>query len=403
MEYYEQYLHQPDRSLGMTGPHHLTHNTLADKNIHDSLTKVDLYSNWVTLLNYFLAVFLIIHNSIIVRFYYLHRTDITQLLFLLIGLADIFAAIAMIILMVSATLYNKDLVGPLPYQRGIILVLLIFPVATACSRSFNVIMSLIKTINIASIAWRGTPVQIHNTAVIAFSFFMFLLWLSLNTSDLILIWLHDIVRFHTNWKLLDKEMLRFLFLSAEPGQETSIKLAEIFLGQTRQELNDHHVSNSIVWAFVVIHLLLPSFITLICMLIQACSIKITLAPSEESPSSLPSASYVNTTIFMITALFCFCHSAWCIWIHTIMWTTHLPVESLLEFSLPLINSALFPVIIILRKQSLRERYRDFFVRVLPTIRSGVGVVVRKCGGVVRWVGGIGRRADYEELSGVEES
>ena len=31
------------------------------------------------------------------------------------------------------------------------------------------------------------------------------------------------------------------------------------------------------------------------------------------------------------------------------------------------------------------------------------MVVRKCGGVVTWVGGIGRRADYEELSGVEES
>ena len=398
MEYYEQYLRQPDRSLGMTGPNHLTHNTLADKNIHDSLTKIYLFSNWLTLLNYFLVVFLIIHNSIIVRFYYLHRTDITQLLFLLIGLADIFAAIAMIILLVFATLYNKDLVGPLPYQRGIIMVLLMFPVATACSRSFNVIMSLIKTINIASIAWRGTPVQIHNTAVIAFSFFMFLLWLSLNTSDLILIWLHDIVRFHTNWKLLDKEMLRFLFLSAEPGQETSIKLAEIFLGQTRQELNDHHVSNSIVWAFVVIHLLLPSFITLICMLIQACSIKITLAPSEESNSSLPSASYVNTTIFMITALFCVCHSAFGIYQFNFK-IGHDSVIFSLEFTLPLVNGALFPLIIILRKQSLRERYRDFFLRMSATMRSGVGVVARKCGGVVTWVGGIGRRADYEEMSG----
>ena len=141
------------------------------------------------------------------------------------------------------------------------------------------------------------------------------------------------------------------------------------------------------------------------MLIQGCSIKSTLAPSEESNSSGPSASYVNTTIFMITALFCFCHSAYLFWIFpngAIMWTAHLPVESLLEFSLPLINAALFPLIIILRKQSLRDRYINFFLRVCATIRSGVGVVVRKCGGVVRWVGGIGRRADYEEMSGVDE-
>ena len=67
------------------------------------------------------------------------------------------------------------------------------------------------------------------------------------------------------------------------------------------------------------------------------------------------------------------------------------------------NGALFPLIIILRKQSLRETYRDFFLRMSATMRSGVGVVARKCGGVVTWVGGIGRRADYEELSGVEES
>ena len=76
---------------------------------------------------------------------------------------------------------------------------------------------------------------------------------------------------------------------------------------------------------------------------------------------------------------------------------------MLQLSLPLTNAALFPLIIILRKQSLRERYRDFFLRVCSTIRIGVCVVVRKCGGVVTWVGGIRRRADYEELSGVEES
>ena len=94
-----------------------------------------------------------------------------------------------------------------------------------------------------------------------------------------------------------------------------------------------------------------------------------------------------------------------IWVYiTYTWRIpHIVVGSLLQFSLPLLNSVLFPLIIILRKQSLRERYRDFFLRMSATIRSGAGVVVRKCGGVVTWVGGIGRRADYEELSGVEES
>ena len=387
MEYYNQsLLRQPVRSVT---------DRLQVSGFPDGNSELHFFlQNWVTLLNYFLAVFVIIHDSITVRFFYLQRADITQLLFLLIGLADIFAAIAMIVLLVSSTLFYNNLIGPLPFQRGIIIHLLLFPAALACSRSLNVIMSLIKTIKIASIARRGTPVQIHNTAVIVLSFFTFLLWLALNTSDVILTWNVVFVHHHTDYLSIEFGLLIMLQYSLFVGLQTS----EITTFKIFHELGVK-LYQRVYNVFLTIHFILPSIITFVCMLIQACSIKSTLTPTEESNSSEPSASYINTTIFMITALFCFCHTAF-LAIIAYSWPS---LWCFLEFSLPLINGGLFPLIIILRKQSLRERYRDFFLRVCPTIRSGVGVVARKCGGVVRWVGGIGRRADYKEMSGVEES
>ena len=400
MEYYNSSLHRlPGMNLSVTDNPQSQINP--DYIGYWGLVLKEYLYNWVTLLNFFLAVFIIIHNSIIIRFYYLHRTDITQLLFMLIGIADIFAAVGMNILVISSVLFYNDLIGPLQFQRGIIIYLLLYPAALACSRSLNVFMTVVKTISIASIAWRGTPVQIHNTAVIVLSFFTFLLWLAMNTYDVISYW-------HMRWEhpvhvpgdstdySVDDYIMAYLASSVAVGMRATRELTR---------LCDHFCVHIFYLSFYTIHFILPSFITFVCMLIQGCSIKSTLAPSEESNSSGPSASYVNTTIFMITALFCFCHTSYCfcIFIGNQKLSHILSVGSLLEFSLPLLNAALFPLIIILRKQSLRERYRDFFLRVCATIRSGVGVVVRKCGGVVRWVGGIGRRADYEELSGVEES
>ena len=136
MEYYKQFFRRPDRSLSVTDPPQLA--ATPDYMIHwDLILKGYLYNSGA-LLNLVLAVFIIIHNSIIIRFYYLHRTDITHLLFLLIGLADIFAAVGMIILSIFFTLFYNDLVGPLPFQRGIIMFLLLFPAGLACSRSMNV-------------------------------------------------------------------------------------------------------------------------------------------------------------------------------------------------------------------------------------------------------------------------
>ena len=349
--------------------------------------------NWVSPINLALALIIIVHNSIIVRYYYLHRTDITHLLFLLIGIADIFAATGMTVFSVSSALFYNNLIDQIPFQRGIIFFLLLFPAALSCSRSLNVFVTMIKTINVASISRRGVPNTISSTAVVVASFITFLLWLILNTSDVSLGW-----TFYVGQPLhyRGKGVLLILLTSSIVGRETSgyLIFGLIYLDSS---LTPGIVINTIL---IAIHFVLPSLITFVCMVIQIHSIKSSLL--EPSNSNEPSATYINTTTCMITGLFCFCHTAFSVYIAVTFFTmpgteylwrrplsetrSYLALVSLLEFTLPLFNAALFPLIIILRNQYLRRKYRACFVWAWLTIRGGVGVVIRRCAGVITCVG-----------------
>ena len=360
--------------------------------------------NWVTPLNLLLSLFVVSQNIVIVRFYFLHGTGITQRIYFWIGIADIFSAIGMIVFSISSILFYNDMIDRLPFQRGILVFVLLFPAASACSRSLNVFVAMIKTMNIASIARRGIPVQINNIAVFIVSFATFLLWLTLSTCDQILYWNNSAIDGPRVEGTVDYLIYALLQISSVVGTKTLSEFIPMAMISSPSYVYD---------VMITIHFVLPSIIMFICMIIQAHSIKSSI--QQDSNSNQPSSSYINMTIFMVTALFCVCHTvysiAYIVILHSKIFNSSIELEeilivSLTEFMLPLLNSALFPVIIILRKQSLRERYRDLFLRVFSVVRSGVSVVGGWCGGVVTWVGGVvtwvaGRRADYEEVSSSE--
>ena len=367
--------------------------------------------NWPSVLNFLLSIFIVIHNSIIVRFYYFHGAGITQRFFFWIGIADIFAAVGMIVFSVSSALFFNGMTNQLPLQRGIIFFLLLFPAALACSRSLNVFVTMIKTINIASIAWRGTPVRMHNSALFIVSFATFLMWLTVNTSDVILRWVY--------WRqdgfgpIIEQGMEETLWFPSLVGGKTVAQIISLLVEKHVIVEHDHKFTVLIIiTVFLIIHFALPTIITFICMIIQAHSIRSSI--QQDSNLMQPSASHINKTIFMVAALFCFCHTTFLIYVSVFILhytgdkgfnrVTQLGLVSFFEFTLPLFNAALFPLIIILRKQSLKERYRDAFLGVFSAARSGVGLVGRWCGGVVTWYGGVvtwvartRRRLDYEEL------
>ena len=370
-----------------------------------SLLLMYLVYNWVTPVNLLLSLIIVIHNSIIVRFFYLHSRGVTQRLYLLTGIADISAAVGMIVFSISAALFYNGLIGQICFQKGIIFFLIILPAAFACSRSLNVLVTVTKTVYIASIAYRGSPYETRVSALSFLSFFVFLLWLSINTADVIIAWTFGVSMQPSSYR--DRGILTILLTSSLVGRETA---GHAIL--SRHELDADAVTRVAMTLDVVtitIHYALPSLIALVCMVIQSRAIRLII----QQDSTGPSASFVNRTIFMVTALFCICHTAYSVYIlitlvftpgYQYIWKrsqsqnrSYLSVIAFFEFSLPLLNAALFPLIIILRKQSLRERYSCSFFRFSSAVRNGFRLVGEKCGGAVTRVRRIFRSANCDEV------
>ena len=115
----------------------------------------------------------------------------------------------------------------------------------------------------------------------------------------------------------------------------------------------------------------PPLVVLVCMIVQIVSLRRTL-------SDLPhvsTAGHVSTTVLLVSLLYFLCNAAYitllAVWIGVVQtpwgppktWVPSCTVQGavvgLAEFTLPLLNAALFPLILILRKPELRRRYVSY--------------------------------------------
>ena len=111
---------------------------------------------------------------------------------------------------------------------------------------------------------------------------------------------------------------------------------------------------------VILSYMIPSLIVFGCLVIQLVYIRRSYGYTENNAISRE-GRHASVTVFLVSSLFLVCNS-----ILVIYNTIHIftpfssPVTSMfLHFSLPLVNAALYPVIIILRKQSLRKQYKEY--------------------------------------------
>ena len=105
---------------------------------------------------------------------------------------------------------------------------------------------------------------------------------------------------------------------------------------------------------------LPCLIVLVCMVLQMIYIKKAFG-GHENPL-LNTANQVNLTVFLISLLYLSSVSLYCMitftnWVRDIF-------EVLVQLTFPLMNAALFPTILILRKPEMRARYRNYIAKVL---------------------------------------
>ena len=372
-----------------------------------------LCNNWVTWLNLIISLFVLLHNGFIVKYLYHNLGGIPQLLFFCMGLADLSAALATLTLSVSSILFYNNMIGQLPFQRAIIVFSVLFPAASASSRTLNVVLTVMKTISITSIT-RAVASSGMRTRSVVTSFLFSILWLSLTTSDVILTWQIGVAGSPAHYQ--DRGIVLMLLTSSLIGRETLGHLIAQICRLTGHDLDQDGLQKLIeiiVIVVVTIHYLIPTFLTFVGMILQVRSIRSSLQPNSNSND--PNAKYINRTIFLVTLLFCVCNSIYCVSIITTfvlspgnsyLWKRsfsstrlYLAFIRFSEFTMPLLNAALFPVIIILRKRSFRERYRNWFRNAFERLSGVVGW----CGGVVHGFGVwsseemTARRSDNEDV------
>ena len=111
---------------------------------------------------------------------------------------------------------------------------------------------------------------------------------------------------------------------------------------------------------------LPSLIVFVCMVLQMIYIKNAFG-GHENPL-LNTANQVNVTVFLISLLYLISVSLYCLVTYPLrlyfLSMLRLTLQVLLQFTLPLVNAALFPTILILRKPEMRARYRNYIAKVL---------------------------------------
>ena len=338
-----------------------------------------LSNNCLIWVNFLISLLVVVHNIVIVRYLYLHKTDITSNFLFWTGIADIFAALSSLVFFSSSTLFFKEFIDQIPYQRCIIIFCLIYPTALACSRTLNVCVTMIKTISIAGIARRGVPGQFNKITVTVISAFICFVWLVLATSDMIIHWKSLIVKgtpiTMTYYYALLIILLKSPLVGGTALGHVILTVMVHFFGQESSATNSQ-IALVVDVAVISIQFFLPSIVTFVCAIVQACSIKSSLRQTTDE------ASHINTTIFLVTVLFCLCHSTYSVYIlvtvvitpgysylrHHSSSNAYLITCSFFEFTLPMLNAAIFPLIIILRKQSLRALYRDWFLAKLLILR-----------------------------------
>ena len=111
---------------------------------------------------------------------------------------------------------------------------------------------------------------------------------------------------------------------------------------------------------------LPWLIVLVCMVLQMIYIKKAFQ-GHENPL-LNTANQVNLTVFLISLLYLTTICLYCMFSYPLVYyfgiAIPLPIQVLAQFTLPLMNAALFPTILILRKPELRARYKKYIAKVI---------------------------------------
>ena len=210
-----------------------------------------------------------------------------------------------------------------------------------CSIFFNLILTILRTVQMSNPFYR-VSCKCLNTAIIIFPLIVSILivadaicwyfWMS-TESSCIIHW----------WRI-----------------ETVSYMGE---GLVAYFLEDSFGGNIAQFMLLTVNYTLPCLLVLVCMVLQICFIK--RAFLRGSRPDQGTANHANLTILLVSVLYFLTNSTYAI-VYIIGYTDLVKMHGkryrilslVTKFTLPLINAALFPLIIILRKASLRTEMKE---------------------------------------------
>ena len=302
----------------------------------------NIYHNIVPF-NIALAVFILIQNTIIIADYYKDRTRIIAFMFMSIAAADMVSAAAELARAAVglSCIHNPDLFIP---EWVVVCYLCVGLCGYACSIFYNTVLAITKTINMAN------PFYRLNTAAIKISLLVgSLLYLVVAIAGIIFfVMTEGGLHIHSCYKQWNFLVGYWYF---------GLPVVEYFF-KSVVKLNFSAASVVSEWTGVFVTIF-PCLIVLVCMVTQIVFIRKNLSGS--------SVNHINITVFLVSMLYFVCNAAsgmlglvmhW-------QWIKVWPAEHItMVYTLPMINAAFFPLIIITRKPDLRQKYKRFLAALL---------------------------------------
>ena len=158
-----------------------------------------------------------------------------------------------------------------------------------------------------------------------------------------------------------------------PFFDTTGTVGELTITYFCKRLGLYNFYDYLVIASLIYKFCLPGMIVFVCMILQMFYIKRSFGRSENP--LINTANHVNLTVFLISFLYTISVSvfSYCLLLQHVQDMIHgntnnSDFEDVLlvfgKYTLPLLNAALFPTILILRKPDLKAEFKNYIMKIL---------------------------------------
>ena len=312
------------------------------------------YIRYSSPVNLTLAVYIVIQNSMIIYHYYKDWKRLSSCLFILIAAVDIGSACcAMVLGSVALLCVNRS---SLNMQIWLFPALSSFgPLCYSTSAFFGMVLTVVKTINIINPFYR-----IRVRSLMMFLIILSFLGLILSVGD--------------TWTLYTLINPKKKYVQCNISGGPPIYFMEVFVGSQIVFTYISPYLNQLIIGLILVFLeyCLPCLIVLVCMVLQIVYVKKTLRKSADPRQR--SANEVTITILIISLLYFISFSVYsCMSISEFFYTGNSTTTAfkiydkifmIAKYTLPLVNPALFPTILILRKPDLWATYKGYMWTVI---------------------------------------